>query len=394
MRERFSYSRLQTYESCPQKFQFAYVQKLKVPLEGIEAFMGSRIHEALERLYKNVLMGKILTSGELLDFYGRRWEAAWHGDVQVVKSDFSPSDYRLQGEKALSLYHSRYHPFDLGQSMGLELKIDFNLDDEGLFPFTGIIDRLTRIDEGLWEIHDYKTTGTLPTQPDLDGDEQLAIYQAALEKFYPQARDFELVWHFLTFDTEMRSKRTGTELAELRRTFIDRIKTIEAQREYPTKVGPLCGWCSYKALCPAWKHDATLAALTREERERDEGLVLVDRYMEVKRRLDALEGEEEELRSKIISYAKDVGISTLTGSRERIRVWPYSKACIPDYDDPRREELGNLLKSQGLWDSCSTLSQVELSRTIERGQIPPPDLAAIERYIIRKESAKLYPRKK
>src|SRR5215472_4453488 len=50
----YSHSRLATFEDCPRKFRYRYVDDIKVDGEGVEAFMGKRVHEILERLYHHV----------------------------------------------------------------------------------------------------------------------------------------------------------------------------------------------------------------------------------------------------------------------------------------------------------------------------------------------------
>jgi len=52
MIDRFSYSSLETYKKCPTQFRFRYIDKIYKDDEGIEAFMGKRVHEALEYLMK------------------------------------------------------------------------------------------------------------------------------------------------------------------------------------------------------------------------------------------------------------------------------------------------------------------------------------------------------
>jgi len=44
--------------------------------------------------------------------------------------------------------------------------------------------------------------------------------------------EVELVWHYVAFDKEIRSKRTEDELDELKKDTIDWIKKIEATREF------------------------------------------------------------------------------------------------------------------------------------------------------------------
>ena len=49
---KFSYSKINTFDSCPQKFKINYIDKVKNNNESIEAFMGKRVHEVLDWLYK------------------------------------------------------------------------------------------------------------------------------------------------------------------------------------------------------------------------------------------------------------------------------------------------------------------------------------------------------
>ena len=50
----FSHSRIGKYESCPLQYKFAYIDRIKVVAEDtIETFLGSRAHEALEKLYRD-----------------------------------------------------------------------------------------------------------------------------------------------------------------------------------------------------------------------------------------------------------------------------------------------------------------------------------------------------
>ena len=46
----YSHSRLETFEQCPQKYKFRYIDNIRTETEGIEAFVGKRVHEALEKL--------------------------------------------------------------------------------------------------------------------------------------------------------------------------------------------------------------------------------------------------------------------------------------------------------------------------------------------------------
>jgi len=46
----YSNSQLGKFESCPLQYRLIYVDRIKRPEEGIEAFLGQRFHEAMEWL--------------------------------------------------------------------------------------------------------------------------------------------------------------------------------------------------------------------------------------------------------------------------------------------------------------------------------------------------------
>ena len=47
----FSYSQLNTFNTCPQQYKIIYMDGIRKEDESIEAFMGKRVHEVLEWLY-------------------------------------------------------------------------------------------------------------------------------------------------------------------------------------------------------------------------------------------------------------------------------------------------------------------------------------------------------
>ena len=49
----FSHSTISTFEQCPRKYAFQYVERIRVETEGVEAFLGKRVHESLEKLHSS-----------------------------------------------------------------------------------------------------------------------------------------------------------------------------------------------------------------------------------------------------------------------------------------------------------------------------------------------------
>ena len=166
--------------------------------------MGSRFHEVMEKLYKD-LNCKLYTLEELLDYYNAQWDKEYNESVIIVNPERKAEDYRNIGKKCIEGYYKRYYPFNQGRVLGLERQIMIDLDKDGKYKLRGFIDRIAQAEDGTYEIHDYKTAGYLPEQKKLDEDRQLALYQIGIGNMWNDVEKARLVWHYVAFDKEMVS---------------------------------------------------------------------------------------------------------------------------------------------------------------------------------------------
>ncbi|MAZ61635.1 MAG: hypothetical protein CMG50_05620 [Candidatus Marinimicrobia bacterium] len=72
---KFSYSRISTYNQCPQKYKIQYIDKIYSSKNSLEAFMGKSVHDVLERLYtmKN-LKNQFISFDYLIEMYCEYWQ--------------------------------------------------------------------------------------------------------------------------------------------------------------------------------------------------------------------------------------------------------------------------------------------------------------------------------
>ena len=246
----FSHSRILSYETCPLRYKYAYVDEIIPEEETAETYLGTRMHEALEKLYRNLEYGKLMSKKELLSFFNREWKKNWTDSIIIVREEFTREDYRKMGEKYLKNYYKRYKPFKEGKVVDLEITDYLPLDEEGEYNFFIRIERLMDAGDGMFEIHDYKTNTELPAQKSLDEDRQLAMYSMWVRKEFDDCKDVRLVWHFLAFNKEMDSYRTEEQLEDLRNKVLARVKAIDAAERFPANASKLCVWCLYKGICP------------------------------------------------------------------------------------------------------------------------------------------------
>ena len=260
----YSYSRINTYFTCPTQFQFRYLERRPSPVaEGVELFLGSRFHETMEFLYGQ-LPKRIPSVNELMDFFKKHWENHWKAvlhkqkeknyaePLRIVQESQSVEDYFQKGQLFVENYYHKYHPFDQDKTEGLELKVAFDLDSQGKYKMQGFLDRLARDPDGTLWIHDYKTSSRKMSAEDARYEDQLALYQMGLQQSpaYGPKEKIKLAWHFVAFENDVVvSERNAKEIEWLKKKYVSKIETIEKAREFPTKTGVLCRWCEYLSVC-------------------------------------------------------------------------------------------------------------------------------------------------
>jgi len=129
--------------------------------------MGSRFHEVMEHLYRGI-PHRVPSVEELNALFLKLWEAKWSDDIRIVRRDRKVEDYKAVGLRAIEDYCRRYSPFDQGRVLGLERNLHCDLDGSGRYRLRCILDRIMGDADGRFEIHDYKTSASLPEQARLD----------------------------------------------------------------------------------------------------------------------------------------------------------------------------------------------------------------------------------
>jgi putative RecB family exonuclease len=360
----YSNSKLSTYEDCPQKYKLRYIDRIKPPEdeEGVEAFLGLRVHETLEKLYKELLLTKLNSLDELLEYYASQWQKNWHENVVITRKEFTADHYRATGKDAITNYYKRYSPFNQSKTLSTEFQVNFKIGDNGI---TGKIDRLSHNGDGIYEIHDYKTSRSLPTQDKLDSDWQLGLYQIGVQEKFPDAKEINFIWHYLIFDKEFSSTRSDAQLRDLEKEVLSLIKNIEKETIFSPKESHLCEWCEYPEYCPAKKHERKVEALPLNKYLKDDGVTLVNKYASFKAKINELERELESIGDAAIKYAKKEGISKIAGSDHILKIDEKETLQFPQSKDEDRDELEAYIKKAGIWDRVSGLNVKKLSKMVE-----------------------------
>jgi len=395
----YSHSRLSCFEQCPQKYKLNYIDRVETEVEeSIETFLGSMVHETLEKLYKDLKFEKENSLKDLISYFHKIWDDNWDDSIVIVKEEYGPNNYQGMGEKFISDYYKRYHPFNQDKTIALEERILINLDEEGDYQLQGYIDRLTEKKDGFYEIHDYKTSARLPLPEYIENDRQLALYAIGVKNHYPDCQDVRLVWHFLAFDKEIDSTRSDEELENLKKETISLIDEIESEENFPANPSYLCDWCEYKPVCRQWSHDYKLHDKPKNEYLKDSGVKLVNKYVELKDKRKKFTDEVDEELCKIeealLSFADKEDIDVVFGSKNKIRIKETERVKSPSKNSTKRKELEDFLKKNGKLETVNQLDTAELNKIILEKQWDNEILDILKEYVELDRSKRLYISKK
>lgn len=386
----YSHSQLSTYEECPLKYRLCYRDGIKRDTEGVEAFLGQMVHETLKKCYDDVRLTKVDSLPDLLAYYENIWRRNWHDGIVISKKDLISEHYYALGGKMIETYYQRYAPFDKDITIGTEMRIRFSLDDGGKYQLQGLIDRLSRTPDGIHHINDYKTSAYLPGQEDVDNDRQLALYQIGVQKKWPDIKEVKLLWHYLAFDRELVSARSEERLAELVGETIKLIDEMESSEEFLPKESILCEWCEYPDLCPMRKHFYTVEALPVNEYLNEPGVVLVNRYAELREKARAIGEEIEKIREAIVEYARREQATLIRGSGHKARVKFDRKLKFPGKNEAERQELDAIIARAGKWPEVSQLDTTMITRIVEGGLWDKELIDEVMKYGRIEESSSVY----
>ncbi|HLI30363.1 MAG TPA: PD-(D/E)XK nuclease family protein [Terriglobia bacterium] len=385
----YSHSQLATFEECPLRYKFKYVDRIKGAGTSVEAFLGSMVHRTLQKLYDDLNYEKLNSVEDVLEYYQEEWRQRWSQEIRLVRAGLSADNYRDYGARCIRDYYERNFPFNQSRTLETELHLVFSLDTEGRYRMQGFVDRVAIRADGVYEIHDYKTSNTLPDRARLEMDRQLPLYQIGLHSRWPEAERIDLIWHYLGFAATFVSSRTADQLRELASRTMERIDEVETCKNFPPVKSRLCDWCEYRAQCPLWKHVVTVESLPASAVTEDSGVRLATAYAETKFQLDGLRERLEKLKQEVLEFSRRSQADVIQGQGVRISISRREQLKLPPADDAARAEIEEFIRSIGRWDEACELSESRLGRIIEEKHWPAALLERLRTLLRKREVAVL-----
>jgi len=250
---RTSYSALETFRQCPQKYKFQEIDKIKTP-KSKEAVFGTLIHNSLKFLFSRDPLYPSMD--EVIANFRDSWRAS---DIANMTED-ERSLYLTQGENILKRFYVKNQPWNFNV-VDMESRFELSITDPRtgtVHIIAGIMDRVDKPTDDTFEIIDYKTSRKMKSQESVDDDLQLSLYHLGLLRRWPhiQANNIALSLYYVKHNEKITTSRKQEDSKRVEEQILTAIRDIEtrtAQNDFPPQPSVLCDWCGYKAMCPAWK---------------------------------------------------------------------------------------------------------------------------------------------
>ena len=377
---RTSYSTIETYLQCPQKYKFQEIDRIRVP-KSREAVFGTLIHGTLKFMFERSPL--FPTLDEVISHFRERWPAhetfLTETKNDPLKRQWSEAEEKIffeEGVRMLKRFYEKNAPWNF-HIVDLESRFEVVLADEKsgeTHVLAGIIDRIDKTPDGTYEIIDYKTSKRMPSQDMIDKNLQLSLYSLGLHKRWPHINieDIKLSLYFIKHEEKISTKRTSEQIEKTKKELMGTIASIQERimqnKEFEPMPSILCNWCEYRPICPAWRH---LYRKTKNSdvKSKDEIESAVGEYLLIKKesktkvkRLDILEEDirrymEQENLTRVFS---DQGYI----SKKLIQRFSYDLAKVKE-----------ILSPLGKWEEILRADETKLKKILK--EIPEHARAAV-----------------
>lgn len=233
-----SYSKIDAFKSCPLKYKFRYYFKIPTP-QAHAANFGSSVHNTVNKFYEEVKAGSQPTLERLKELYEQCWigtgyDGKGHEQARKKKGwEVMERFFAVEQEANFHVPAFLERPF--------RLKI-------GNIAFTGRIDRIDQLEDGTYEVVDYKT-GTSKRNINLKKDLQLSLYALAAKEIF-NIPVSTLSLYYLEDASKASTERSTEDLVAVKEELLELSAEMKHSDLAPTP-GFHCGFCEYRVLCHA-----------------------------------------------------------------------------------------------------------------------------------------------
>ena len=257
-KERFSYTKLDTYSKCPFQFKKKYEEKKRSSVSSLAMDIGSILHKGKEIIANSLIadetpdyeyVRKVVLEGydEETDqkdkhIKGINELAKQYFEDWIARDDKSGMTY----DEKLNLYFEHIKSMEEDtkwRPIAAELQFEFPYRNYLLY---GYIDKVEQNKNGDLRVTDYKSSRKTYREQDLKTPLQMFIYALAVKEIYKKLPS-EFMYDFILLNEQQLACSKGYDTRGLKKLngLFDAIEESRKTGIYPPKPSPLCYWCDY-----------------------------------------------------------------------------------------------------------------------------------------------------
>lgn len=255
-RDYLSYSAVRTFQGCPLKYRFRYIDGLPEDRVASSLVFGSAIHAAVEFYFTQQLAGEVEPDlNGLLAVYQQSWRDRSQQEVRFNKSETADSLHSL-ADRMLEAFLASDLTKQKGRIVGIEEELRGELSPE-LPDLLGRVDLLLETDDSVIVL-DFKTSrSSWSDQQAEDQSEQLLLYADLVRKLIP-GKQLRLQFAVITKAKSpkvqlLEASFDESKLNRTKRVFESVWSAISAGHFYPAPNPMQCSGCGYRSQCDAWR---------------------------------------------------------------------------------------------------------------------------------------------
>lgn len=240
--KKLSASSMGTYEKCPKKYYYQYIEKPNISIpEWPHLEFGTVAHRVLELFHEHLIKNVVTPADwpQIMRDSAKEavLESKKRGKFSLIK------DQMNELKDIIQKYLDSLKELGLPNVLHNELDFNFTIDK---FTVRGFIDRIDKLDDGVYHVVDYKTSKS----PDYLTDFQLALYGLAIQEVFKDVK--EIVGSYVLLKNNSKLKTWCFDEKDFERTrekVIQLGTDINTETMWEKRPTMLCNWCDFKSIC-------------------------------------------------------------------------------------------------------------------------------------------------